>query len=54
MLRRRHEPVTLQIIDRVEPEPSINAVQRGAQLMCGFSSDTIIPLGGGSPMNAAK
>nr|WP_234357148.1 iron-containing alcohol dehydrogenase [Streptomyces sp. NBRC 110028] len=33
VLQRRHEPVTLQIIDNVEPEPSIDSVQRGAQLM---------------------
>ncbi|MFF5439257.1 bifunctional acetaldehyde-CoA/alcohol dehydrogenase [Streptomyces achromogenes] len=54
VLRRRHEPVTLQIIDNVEPEPSIDSVQRGAQLMRDFRPDTIIALGGGSPMDAAK
>ncbi len=30
VLQRRHEPVTLQIIDNVEPEPSIDTVRRGA------------------------
>ncbi|WP_433448437.1 bifunctional acetaldehyde-CoA/alcohol dehydrogenase [Streptomyces sp. CA-142005] len=54
VLQRRHEPVTLQIIDNVEPEPSIDSVQRGAQLMRDFGPDTIIALGGGSPMDAAK
>ncbi|WNM31226.1 bifunctional acetaldehyde-CoA/alcohol dehydrogenase [Streptomyces sp. Li-HN-5-11] len=54
VLQRRHEPVTLQIIDSVEPEPSIDSVQRGAQLMRDFRPDTIIALGGGSPMDAAK
>jgi acetaldehyde dehydrogenase / alcohol dehydrogenase len=54
VLQRRHEPVTLQIIDNVEPEPSIDSVQRGAQLMRDFRPDTIIALGGGSPMDAAK
>ncbi|MGW2643251.1 bifunctional acetaldehyde-CoA/alcohol dehydrogenase, partial [Streptomyces sp. NPDC001348] len=54
VLQRRHEPVTLQIIDNVEPEPSIESVQRGAQLMRDFRPDTIIALGGGSPMDAAK
>ncbi|MET8765685.1 bifunctional acetaldehyde-CoA/alcohol dehydrogenase [Streptomyces sp. NPDC004658] len=54
VLRRRHEPVTLQVIDNVEPEPSIDSVQRGAQLMRDFRPDTIIALGGGSPMDAAK
>ncbi|GKQ37475.1 bifunctional acetaldehyde-CoA/alcohol dehydrogenase [Streptomyces sp. A012304] len=54
VLQRRPEPVTLQIIDNVEPEPSIDSVQRGAQLMRDFRPDTIIALGGGSPMDAAK
>jgi acetaldehyde dehydrogenase/alcohol dehydrogenase len=54
VLQRRHEPVTVQIIDDVEPEPSIDSVQRGARLMRDFRPDTIIALGGGSPMDAAK
>ncbi|MFC4463547.1 bifunctional acetaldehyde-CoA/alcohol dehydrogenase [Streptomyces xiangluensis] len=54
VLQRRREPVTLQIIDNVEPEPSIDSVQRGARLMRDFRPDTIIALGGGSPMDAAK
>ncbi|WP_028800523.1 bifunctional acetaldehyde-CoA/alcohol dehydrogenase [Streptomyces sp. 142MFCol3.1] len=54
VLQRRHEPVTVQIIDNVEPEPSIDSVQRGAQLMRDFRPDTIVALGGGSPMDAAK
>ncbi|WP_330347121.1 bifunctional acetaldehyde-CoA/alcohol dehydrogenase [Streptomyces sp. NBC_00582] len=54
VLRRRREPVTLQVIDDVEPEPSIDSVRRGARLMGDFRPDTIIALGGGSPMDAAK
>ncbi|MEU0680503.1 bifunctional acetaldehyde-CoA/alcohol dehydrogenase [Streptomyces albogriseolus] len=54
VLQRRREPVTVQIIDSVEPEPSIDSVQRGAALMREFRPDTIIALGGGSPMDAAK
>ncbi|MGW3445478.1 bifunctional acetaldehyde-CoA/alcohol dehydrogenase [Streptomyces sp. NPDC001076] len=54
VLRRRREPVTIQVIDNVEPEPSIDSVRRGARLMGGFRPDTIIALGGGSPMDAAK
>ncbi|MFF8633575.1 bifunctional acetaldehyde-CoA/alcohol dehydrogenase [Streptomyces pilosus] len=54
VLQRRPEPVTLQIIDNVESEPSIDSVQRGARLMRDFHPDTIIALGGGSPMDAAK
>ncbi|MFI2720285.1 bifunctional acetaldehyde-CoA/alcohol dehydrogenase [Streptomyces collinus] len=54
ILQRRREPVTVQIIDNVEPEPSIDSVRRGAHLMGDFRPDTIIALGGGSPMDAAK
>ncbi|MEU7474057.1 bifunctional acetaldehyde-CoA/alcohol dehydrogenase [Streptomyces sp. NPDC044984] len=54
VLQRRREPVTLQIIDNVQPEPSIDSVQHGAALMRDFRPDTIIALGGGSPMDAAK
>ncbi|MFI1960463.1 bifunctional acetaldehyde-CoA/alcohol dehydrogenase [Streptomyces althioticus] len=54
VLQRRREPVTLQIIDNVQPEPSIDSVQHGAELMRDFRPDTIIALGGGSPMDAAK
>ncbi|MGW3148285.1 bifunctional acetaldehyde-CoA/alcohol dehydrogenase [Streptomyces sp. NPDC001177] len=54
VLQRRHEPTTIQVIDNVEPEPSIESVRRGARLMHDFRPDTIIALGGGSPMDAAK
>lgn len=54
VLQQREHPVTIQIIDDVEPEPSIASVQRGAALMRDFRPDTIIALGGGSPMDAAK
>ncbi|MFF4544642.1 bifunctional acetaldehyde-CoA/alcohol dehydrogenase [Streptomyces sp. NPDC001406] len=54
VLQRRHEPTTLQVIDNVEPEPSIESVRQGARLMHDFRPDTIIALGGGSPMDAAK
>ncbi|MFC8348174.1 bifunctional acetaldehyde-CoA/alcohol dehydrogenase [Streptomyces sp. NPDC057280] len=54
VLQRRPEPVTLQIIDNVQPEPSIDSVRHGADLMRDFAPDTIIALGGGSPIDAAK
>jgi acetaldehyde dehydrogenase/alcohol dehydrogenase len=54
VLRRRPEPVAIQIIDDVQPEPAIDAVRRGAALMRDFRPDTIIAVGGGSPMDAAK
>jgi acetaldehyde dehydrogenase/alcohol dehydrogenase len=54
VLQRRPNPVALQIIDQVEPEPSVETVEKGAELMRMFKPDTIIGLGGGSPMDAAK
>ncbi|MET0863457.1 MAG: bifunctional acetaldehyde-CoA/alcohol dehydrogenase, partial [Nakamurella sp.] len=54
VLGRRQESVALQIIDTVEPEPSTTTVYRGAEQMRSFRPDTIIALGGGSPMDAAK
>jgi acetaldehyde dehydrogenase/alcohol dehydrogenase len=54
VLGRRANKVSLQIIDDVEPEPSVATVDRGAEIMRAFKPDTIIALGGGSPMDAAK
>ncbi|WP_433788597.1 bifunctional acetaldehyde-CoA/alcohol dehydrogenase [Actinoplanes sp. CA-252034] len=54
VLQRRPERVALQVIDDVEPEPSVATVDRGAELMRSFQPDTIIALGGGSAMDAAK
>ncbi|MEV0537512.1 bifunctional acetaldehyde-CoA/alcohol dehydrogenase [Kitasatospora sp. NPDC050463] len=54
VLDRRREPVEVRVVDFVEPNPSIDTVRRGAELMRGFQPDTIIALGGGSPMDAAK
>ena len=38
----------------VEPDPSLDTVQRGLDLMRMFNPDVIIAIGGGSPMDAAK
>ncbi|WP_412748437.1 bifunctional acetaldehyde-CoA/alcohol dehydrogenase [Krasilnikovia sp. M28-CT-15] len=54
VLRERGGPVTIQVIDDVEPEPSIDTVRTGAEVMRAFRPDTIIALGGGSPIDAAK
>lgn len=54
VLNRRTNKVSVQIIDQVEPEPSVTTVQAGAAQMRHFRPDTIIALGGGSPMDAAK
>ncbi|GHA78919.1 bifunctional acetaldehyde-CoA/alcohol dehydrogenase [Streptomyces termitum] len=54
ILHGRPEPVALQVIDDVEPNPSLATVRAGAAAMRGFRPDTIVALGGGSPMDAAK
>ncbi|MGW2372623.1 bifunctional acetaldehyde-CoA/alcohol dehydrogenase [Kitasatospora sp. NPDC001683] len=54
ILDRRPEPVEVRVVDFVEPNPSIDTVRRGAELMSDFRPDTIVALGGGSPMDAAK
>jgi acetaldehyde dehydrogenase/alcohol dehydrogenase len=54
VLDRRREPVQVRVVDFVEPNPSIDTVRKGAELMRGFQPDTIVALGGGSPMDAAK
>ena len=54
VLNRRENRVSLQIIDNVLPEPTVSAVLKGAEEMRAFKPDTIIALGGGSPMDAAK
>ncbi|MEV0175975.1 bifunctional acetaldehyde-CoA/alcohol dehydrogenase [Streptomyces sp. NPDC050803] len=54
ILNSRAEPVTLQFIDNVEPNPELATVRAGAAAMREFEPDTIIALGGGSPMDAAK
>lgn len=51
-LRRNH--VVYQIFTDVEADPSIETVIKGYELMKSFQPDTIIAIGGGSPMDAAK
>ncbi len=53
-LRQRRNKVTYQLFADVEPNPSLDTVKRGTELMRSFQPDTIIALGGGSPMDAAK
>lgn len=38
----------------VEPDPSIETAQAGAEAMKTFQPDLIIAMGGGSPIDAAK
>jgi len=43
-----------QVFADVEPDPSLETVRRGAELMRQYEPDWIIGLGGGSSMDAAK
>ena len=53
-LNLRREPVSIQLFCDVEPDPSLATVKKGFELMQSFEPDTIIALGGGSAMDAAK
>nr|WP_227013588.1 bifunctional acetaldehyde-CoA/alcohol dehydrogenase [Paenibacillus psychroresistens] len=53
-LRKRKTPVLIEIFSEVEPDPSVDTVDRGTAAMNRFQPDCIIALGGGSPMDAAK
>ena len=53
-LNLRRDPVQIQLFCDVEPDPDISTVKKGVELMNNFRPDTIIALGGGSPMDAAK
>ncbi|MEU9235903.1 bifunctional acetaldehyde-CoA/alcohol dehydrogenase [Streptomyces subrutilus] len=54
ILQAREGSVAVQVIDDVEPNPELSTVRAGAAMMRDFKPDTIIGLGGGSPMDAAK
>ena len=53
-LRKRRKPVVIDIFEDVEPDPSVDTVLNGAEAMRKFKPDTIISLGGGSAIDAAK
>ncbi|MBE6632025.1 MAG: iron-containing alcohol dehydrogenase [Ruminococcaceae bacterium] len=44
----------VEIIEGIEPDPSVETVMRGAEAMLKFQPDWIIAMGGGSPIDAAK
>ncbi|MGW8328091.1 bifunctional acetaldehyde-CoA/alcohol dehydrogenase [Streptomyces sp. NPDC055808] len=54
ILQARPGSVVLQVIDNVEPNPELSTVRAGAAMMRDFEPDTIVALGGGSAMDAAK
>ena len=43
-----------QLIEGIEPDPSVETVLEGAKLMLSFEPDWIVSIGGGSPIDAAK
>ncbi|WP_288227216.1 bifunctional acetaldehyde-CoA/alcohol dehydrogenase, partial [uncultured Enterococcus sp.] len=53
-LGRRSNDVKIEVFSDVEPNPSTNTVYRGLEMIVNFQPDTIIALGGGSAMDAAK
>ena len=53
-LRQRQNDTAFLVFDDVEEDPSTNTVEKGVAMMNDFKPDTIIALGGGSPMDAAK
>ena len=53
-LRKRTEYCHAEIFADVEPDPSVETIMRGVEMMRNFKPDVIIALGGGSAMDAAK
>lgn len=44
----------VQVFEGVEPDPSVETVMKGAEMMRAFEPDWIVSMGGGSPIDAAK
>ncbi len=44
----------VKLFENVEPDPSVETVMKGAELMQEFKPDVIVSIGGGSPIDAAK
>ncbi|MEG2325078.1 MAG: bifunctional acetaldehyde-CoA/alcohol dehydrogenase [Enterococcus sp.] len=53
-LGRRQNVVKVEVFSDVEPNPSTNTVYKGLEMILNFQPDTIIALGGGSAIDAAK
>ncbi|MDF2654875.1 MAG: Alcohol dehydrogenase, class [Bacillota bacterium] len=46
--------IETKLFENVEPDPSVETVMKGAEMMREFEPDWIISMGGGSPIDAAK
>ena len=44
----------VELIEGIEPDPSVDTVMKGAEAMAKFQPDWIVAMGGGSPIDAAK
>ncbi|MDR3156766.1 MAG: bifunctional acetaldehyde-CoA/alcohol dehydrogenase [Lactobacillales bacterium] len=53
-LMKRKNDVKIEVFSSVEPNPSTDTVYKGLEMIQNFQPDTIIALGGGSAMDAAK
>ncbi|MFT8401972.1 MAG: bifunctional acetaldehyde-CoA/alcohol dehydrogenase [Lentilactobacillus diolivorans] len=53
-LKRRPNEIEYSLFSDVEPDPTTDTVEKGVTQMRAFKPDTIIALGGGSPLDAAK
>lgn len=53
-LRKRRDYVHCEIFTEVEPDPSVETIERGVTSMNNFKPDVIIAIGGGSAIDAAK
>ncbi|MBC8788809.1 bifunctional acetaldehyde-CoA/alcohol dehydrogenase [Staphylococcus epidermidis] len=54
VLRRRENQPQIKVFNEVEPNPSTHTVYKGLEMFVNYQPDTIIALGGGSAMDAAK
>ena len=54
VLRRRENQPQIKVFNEVEPNPSTHTVYKGLEMIINFQPNTIIALGGGSAMDAAK
>ena len=53
-LNKRNEKCNIEVFSDVSPDPDVETVWNGLEVMKRFSPDAIIALGGGSPIDAAK
>ena len=53
-LQKRQNNAAIEVFDEVEPDPPLEMVAKGVEVMRRFNPDTVIALGGGSAIDAAK